>query len=139
MEKAGLREALQFLESTEPGHPAAKAIREKNTTVRFGPTEGAIARYYPDINEIRIHESLKKASPKVLAAHLAHEGTHVLWDRPNSIEQEYHAFKAQAEVWDKIKGRETDSQCDWVSWMIAQGEEEAKLLIKALYKGLPDY
>jgi len=101
--------------------------------------KGAIAQYDPDSHEITVHESLKTASPKVLAAHLAHEGTHVLWDRPNSIDQEYHAFKAQAEVWDQIKGEETDTQCDWVSWMIAQREEEAKLLITALYKGLPDY
>jgi hypothetical protein len=139
-EKACLNEALRLLESTESGHQAAEAIQRKGTTVHLGPTdEGAIAQHDSDTNKITIHEGLKHASPRVLAAHLAHEGTHVLWDQPNSIDQEYHAFKAQAKVWERIKGEESDPQCDWVSWMISLGEEEAKRIIRRLYPDLPEY
>jgi len=138
-ERAHLNEAIRLLESTESGHQAAEATRGKGTTVHFGPTaEGAIAQYDPATNEITIHESLKDASPKVLAAHLAHEGTHVSWNQPDSIDQEYHAFKAQAEVWEQIRGEETDPQCDWVSRMISLGEEEAKRIIRRLYPDLPE-
>ena len=71
-----LSETLRLLESTEPGRQAIEAIRGKGTSVRFGPTlKGAIAQYDPGANEITVHESLKTVSPRVLAAHLAHEGT----------------------------------------------------------------
>jgi hypothetical protein len=139
-EKACLNEALRLLESVESGHQAARVIQGKGTTVHFGSTViGAIAQYDLDTNKITIHQSLKDASPRVLAAHLAHEGTHVLWEQPNSIDQEYHAFKAQAKVWERIKGEESDLQCDWVSGMISLGEEEAKRIIRRLYPDLPEY
>ena len=139
-EKAHLNEALRLLESTESGHQAAEAIQRKGTTVHLGTTgEGAIAQYDSATNKVTIHKGLKDASPKVLAAHLAHEGTHVLWDQPNSIDQEYHAFEAQAEVWERIRGEESDPQCDWVAWMISLGEAEAKRIIRRLYPDLPEY
>ena len=139
-EKAHLNEALRLLGSTESGHQAAEAIQGKGTTVHFGPTaEEAIAQYDPATNRVTIHEGLKDVSPKVLAAHLAHEGAHVLWDQPDSIDQEYHAFKAQAEVWERIRGEESDPQCDWVAWMISLGEAEAKRIIRRLYPDLPEY
>lgn len=118
----------------------AAAIREHGTTIQFGTTvEGAIAQFDSDNNEITIHESQKDATPEVLAAHMAHEGTHVQWDQPDSIDQEYHAFKAQAEVWSSVKGDQTDEQCDAVSAMIARGEAEAKLRIWRMYPDLPEY
>lgn len=61
------------------------------------------------------------------------------WDTGDSIEQEYHAFKAQAEVWNELKGDETDHQCGSVSEMIALGKEEAMVVIRDLYPGLPMY
>ncbi|MCS6805582.1 MAG: hypothetical protein NZ823_10635 [Blastocatellia bacterium] len=131
--------AFQALESTEVGRPIAIAIRENGTTIAFGTTEdGAIAQFDPAANEITIHDSQKEASPAVLAAHLAHEGTHVQWAKPDSIEQEYAAFKAEAEVWNVLKGDESDEQCDWVSAMIAQGEDRAKDEIRSLYD-LPEF
>jgi len=66
------------------------------------------------------------------------EGIHVQWGRADSIDQEYHAFRAQAEVWNELKGNEVDEQCDWVSGMIAQGEAGAKAIIRFLYPDLPE-
>lgn len=77
---------------------------------------------------------------EILAAHLAHEGIHVQWDKANSIDQEHHAFRAQAEVWNELKEDQLDEQCDLVSRMIALGEENAKdLLISYMYPELPEY
>jgi hypothetical protein len=69
---------------------------------------------------------------------MAHEGTHVQWDAPNSIDQEYHAFKAEAAVWNKVKGDQTDTQCDAVSEMMARGEAEAEEEIRQMYPKLPE-
>lgn len=56
-------ESLRRLETSGAGQPAAEAIREHDTVIRFGPTErGAIAQFDPETNEITIHEDLKSAS-----------------------------------------------------------------------------
>ncbi len=135
-----LQDGLTRLEGTGAGHAIAAAIQEQDTTVRFGETgQDVIAYFDPNSNEVVVHEGARDASPNVLAAHLAHEGTHVQWSRDDSIDQEYHAFKAQAEVWDELKGDETDEQCDRVSGMISLGEMRAKWIIRDLYPKLPDY
>jgi hypothetical protein len=139
-EKGKLVESLQRLETSDIGQLTAKTIREHGTAIRFDPMEqGAIAQFDSETNEITVNEGLKDASPNVLAAHLAHEGTHVQWNQPDSIDQEYHAFKAQAEVWNQLKVDETDRQCDWVAGMIVRGEKEAKEAIRRLYPDLPEY
>ncbi len=139
-EKGELAEGLQRLETSDTGQLTAEIIREHGTAIRFDPMEqGAIAQFDSETNEITVNEGLKDTSPNVLAAHLAHEGTHVQWDQPDSIEQEYHAFKTQAEVWNQVKRNETDKQCDRVAEMIAKGEKEAKEMIRRLYPDLPEY
>ncbi|MBC7264333.1 MAG: hypothetical protein H5T64_08225 [Chloroflexi bacterium] len=138
-EIAKLQEGLMRLEGTSLGQPIAAAIHEHGTGVRFGQTPKDVIAYFdPDKNEIVIHERFRDSSPNVIAAHLAHEGTHVQWDRDDSIDQEYYAFKAQAEVWNQVKGKETDEQCDWVSWMISLGEGRAKAIIRFHYPDLPE-
>lgn len=135
-----LQDGLAALEKAMVGHSIATAIREQGTAIRFGQTgEDVIAYFNPERNEIVVNERLRDASPNVLAAHLAHEGTHGQWDRGSSVEQEYHAFKAQAEVWKQLKGNEADDQCDWVSEMISLGKEEAMGIIHDLYPDLPKY
>ncbi|MBM3127944.1 MAG: hypothetical protein FJ009_04820 [Chloroflexi bacterium] len=134
-----LDQALAELEKIETGRSIVQAIRARGTQVRFGEaTEGAIAHFDPRANEIVISETLRDATPSVLSAHLAHEGTHVKWSRSDSIDQEYHAFSAQAEVWNRLKASHTDEQCDWVSWMISLGERDAKNIIRRYYPGLPE-
>ncbi|MFQ5856284.1 MAG: DUF6782 family putative metallopeptidase [Anaerolineae bacterium] len=136
-----LQEALRQLTSIEVGHPIGEAVHERGTTIRFGQIEdNAVAYFDPGPNEIVLDNSLSDASSEILAAHLAHEGTHVQWDQPNSINQEYHAFRAQAEVWNALRGDQTDTQCDFVSRMIALGEQNAKdLYISHMYPELPEY
>jgi hypothetical protein len=136
-----LREALSRLRATEIGHTLSEVIREGGTSMRFELMgEASIAYFNPERNEIVINQGLRNASPEILAAHLAHEGTHVQWNRPNSIEQEYHAFRNQAEVWNQLKEDQTDRQCDHVSRLIALGEQEAKdFLTSYVYPDLPEF
>jgi len=139
-ESRKLQDGLAVLEKAIAGYTIAAAVRERGTTVRFGETdEDTIACFDLDRNEIVVNEGLRYASLNVLVQHLAHEGTHVQWNRPNSIDQEYHAFKAEAEAWNQLKGDEADKQCDRVSGMISQGEMEAKKKIRWLYPDLPEY
>ena len=135
-----LAEGLQRLETSDIGRPVAEAIQRHGTVIKFGSTEQeVVAQFDPVTNEILINEGLEDASPNVLAAHLAHEGAHVQWDQPDSIDQEYHAFKAQAEVWKQVKRNETDRQCDRVAEMIDKGEKVAKEMIRRFYPDLPEY
>lgn len=138
---AALDGALDHLAAAAAGGAIAGAIRAAGTTVRFGSTgEDAIAYYDTNANEIVLHASLQDASPAILAAHLAHEGTHVQWrHRAYSLDEEYHAFRNQTAVWRELKGDESDAQCDWVSGIIALGETRAKWQIAALYPDLPEY
>ena len=131
--------AFSQLQSSEVGNGIAKDIQEAGTLMKFGLTPGAIAQFDRKANEVTINAGQKEASPAVLAAHLAHEGTHVQWNESDSIDQEYQAFKAQAAVWNQIKGDETDEQCDYVSEMIARGEAEAKAEIRQLYPDLLEH
>lgn len=130
--------ALSRLSETAIGHSISEAIREHGTTVRFGQVEDtAVAYFDSQSNEIVIGNGLQAASLEILAAHLAHEGTHVQWNTENSVEQEYHAFRAQAEVWSELKGDQVDEQCDLVRGMIALGEKDAKTIIRYHYPNLP--
>jgi hypothetical protein len=139
-----LNDAMDALENTDVGEEIGKSIRENNVGVKFGETyEGAVAQFDPNRNEITLDESLRDADPSVLAAHLAHEGTHAQWFAQgidhDSIDQEYHAEKNETAVWDEIKGENIDDQCDFISNEIAQGEADAKLHIRQRYKGLYEH
>jgi hypothetical protein len=137
---AKLEAGLNTLESTDAGVPIARAIRDHGTSIKFGATDDdAFAQFDPVTNEITIRDDQKDASPAVLAAHLAHEGTHVRWNTPDSVDQELDAFKAQSQVWDQLKGNEIDGQCDEVNKVIHQGEAEARRQIRKRYPNLPEY
>ena len=139
-EVASLQQSYAQLQTTEVGKEITDAIRKNGTTVQFGVTgDGVVAQFDSFSNHITVDEGMKEATPAVLAAHLAHEGTHVLWNEPDSIDQEYHAFEAEAKVWNQLKGDKTDSQCGAVSTMIASGETEAKAQIRQMYPALPEY
>lgn len=140
-----LDEAVRELESTETGQELVTAIRENDVSISIGDVEaGAAAQYDPVNHEITISEDYREADPSVLAAHLAHEGTHAQWfgqGLPNSIDQEYHAFKNEKEVWDTLKDEKSDDQCDWVSEFMSQDEADAKQLLRQMnsYSHLPEY
>ncbi|MBU0650722.1 type II secretion system protein GspG [bacterium] len=136
------------------------------STLPDGTGVQALAFYVPPIynslgklvSEDRIVfniDAVKDWSDEELAVILSHEGTHALWqyDQPplpsnvkqssrsyNSIDEEYNAFKNQAEVWSSIRSKlgENGSFDQWVSRM-AMGEEWAKLYVAYLYPELPAY
>jgi hypothetical protein len=138
-----LQEGFRRLGEADSGRPMADAIREHGTTTHFGPLEpDTVAQFDPQTNEITVSEGLKETSPNVLAAHLAHEGTHVQWVRDGKgfntedeiVNAEYAALKNQADVWNEVKGTEIDEQCDDVAAIMALGEDEAKDLIRLMYQ-----
>jgi len=134
-----LREAVKELESADIGQAIADTIRECRTQVHFVPLEDdAIAQFNSATNEIAINAQLRGASPRVLAVHLAHEGTHLQLREPGSavdaLDQEYRCYQAQARVWNALKGSEKDAVCDDVVAMIAKGEAEAKAEIWQRYE-----
>ncbi len=132
-------DAMDRLSGTKSGRAIVQTILERGTRIRFGDTGGDTVAYFDSgKDEIVINEGLEDASPNVIAAHLAHEGTHAQWNRTDSIDQEYHAFKAEAEVWDELRGSEHNMQCDWVNGVIALGERRAKDEIRRFYPDLPD-
>lgn len=136
-----INDAIDILEKTDKGRDISSEIRRNHTSIKFDDIN-AVAQYDPTQNEISINEELRDADPSILAAHLAHEGTHVQWysqGLTDSIDQEYHAFKNEKEVWDQVKDENTDEQCDWVSSMIDQGEADAKMQIRLMYRHLPEY
>jgi hypothetical protein len=140
-----LNAALGTLESTDVGKQIGQDIRDNNVGIKFGQTEqNAVAQFDPNTKEITLNESLRGADTSVLAAHLAHEGTHAQWDaqgKHNSINQEYHAFKNESDVWEQVKGDTEDPRCDDVSKLISMGEGNAKLIIsrQKSYQDLPLY
>jgi hypothetical protein len=133
-----LTSAFALLESADTGKAIANQIQDNGTIIQFGPLENdAIAQFDPQSNRITVNETQKELGSAALAAHLAHEDTHVKFkDKPNSIEEEYQAFRSQALVWDDLKQNETDEQCDTVSAIIALGEDRAKAIIRQAYRHL---
>lgn len=132
-----LSDGLARLDGAASGHSIAQGIRRHGTTVRFGQTfAGAVAYFDRHGNEIVVNEEWTYASINVLVQHLAHEGTHVQQYRPDSIDQEYHAYRVEAEVWNQVKGNETDEQCDRVSQTISLGEKQARWIIAQHYPDL---
>lgn len=132
-----LETAVQVLESSDSGRAIAQSIRERGAEIEFAPlSDRTIAQFNPP-NEIKINEAYKDASPAVLAASLAHEGTHLQSGDPRSstdaLDQEYKCFKAEAEVWNQVKRDESNSMEDDVVTMIRKGEAEAKAEIWQIY------
>jgi hypothetical protein len=98
--------------------------------------------YFSDSrNAIILDPELEGESDRVVGQYIAHEGEHSRWYPVNSIYQEYHACKAEADFWNEVKGGETDDDCDWIASFIAQGKHAAMDYIRTLpdYAHLPTY
>lgn len=141
-EQEQLQDGLATLETTDEGKSLAASLRENGVGIRFSDEIG-MAAFDPNTNEILLSEKLKDAPPNVLAAHLAHEGTHADWFargiQDNSIDQEYNAFLNEKKVWDQVKGDTVDDQCDAVSQIMSQSEADAKSTLRRYYPELPEY
>jgi DNA-binding transcriptional regulator GbsR (MarR family) len=138
-----LEAALVRLSLTKRGRAYTAAIEKHGTKIKFGylPSD-RVGQYYEVENEIVISWDQRHKSKSVLSSYIAHEGKHVeLWFRtgqPNSVDEEYQAYKAQAEVWEEVKGDESDENCDEISALISLGEDRAKDVIHFLRPDLPD-
>jgi len=51
----------------------------------------------------------------------------------DALDQEYKCYKAEAEVWNAVKGSEKDKRCYDVAAMIEKGEADAKADIRRRY------
>jgi len=129
--------ALNKLAQTEKGRASAEAIQNHGTTMKFGYLpKKYVCVYYPVDNEIVVNLNCRARSASVLAAYLAHEGTHVEWNHGNpkpSLNEEYYSFKTQIEVWQEVKGNEHDPLCDDWAKITAEGEYISKLKILEIY------
>lgn len=130
-EKRILREAFLKLGGVSIGGRLIDTLVELGTQVGFAkPDElerrNCFAIFDKTTNRITLCHSLLARAIEVIAPHLAHEATHALWYRPSSIDQEYQAFKAQAEVWSMLKNGCDDEQNDEVQRMVDWGEHEFK-------------
>ncbi len=139
---AKLERALAAASTVPAGSFAADAIQEHRTSVRFGqPKEGSWAHFDSKKNEIVLDESLRDRSDNVIAAYLAHEGTHVACNDPapvnedSYIDQECQCFVAQADVSRALGGEEEDPELKWLVTMVtALSEDDFKDKLRTIYK-----
>jgi Tfp pilus assembly protein PilE len=143
--------AFQTLQASVSGNEISQKISLYDTKIGFGSgVEGALAWYVPVFNTITFNLDEFPKSQNVLGSLLAHEGTHAWWANDltqgaplrvssNSIDQEYNCFLNNTNVWNEIKGSETDVDLDGWGSVIALGEAQAKEIIRLAYAGLPEY
>lgn len=145
--------AFSALAASSSGAEISERITLYDTKIGFGGggVSGALAWYSPFFNTITFSLDEFECTDQVHAALLAHEGTHAWWDHDSTqgeperetngdtIDQEYNAFLAGANVWNEIKGSQTDYQMDSWAEIIAGGEASAKEVIRIYYSGLPEY
>lgn len=142
-EKECIQNALRKLSETEKGKEIAAGIQKCGTTVRFGRLpKDEIGNYRTDLNLITINKEYSHRSSNILAAYLAHEGTHLQLSRgqPNTVLEECSAYKAQVEVWREVKNKESDRSCDFWDSIFRQkdGDKEAMWWVRDMRKGLKE-
>jgi hypothetical protein len=141
-EEAIIEEALALIAQSSAACEQYDSITSKDIDVAFGKLEkGCYAMHLPAENRIVVNLEAENESVKVIAAVIVHEGEHTRWLGKNSINQEYHAYKAQAEFWNEVRGGETHDFCDFVADFIALGKHEAMDFLRQYYPcyGFPDF
>ncbi len=107
-----LDESVELLRNTSSGDSIAKVLDKSGIKIVFGEpkTNGAAAVFVPNFignsGTIIVSERLQDEETSVIAAILAHEGTHAKMNSLlgyDSVEQEYKCYVAQAEVWEEVK------------------------------------
>ena len=110
VEGGKLDESLEVLRSTSSGKRIAEHLDKVRVKITFGQpkTAGAAAVFVPNLlgtsGKIIVSERLKDEETSVIAAILAHEGTHARMNSLlgyDSVEQEYRCYMAQARVWEE--------------------------------------
>lgn len=133
-----IHSALKTLDGTKAGSSIAKAIEIHRTLVRFDHLKG-YGHFDTKKNEIVLNKELESRSVEVIAAHLAHEGSHVTGDR--TLQDEYLARKREVVVWTERRGDQEDEYLDLLTVQIGLLSEAEYLdLLKEQppYRHLPD-
>jgi hypothetical protein len=109
----GLGEPISLLASTGPGKDIAEVLVSPGVRVVFEDVP-AIAIFYPSDLTVAINTRWQSADPRVLAAVLAHEGSHLddflqgtdMTSPMGCLNTERVAFERQAAVWRAFYGPE---------------------------------
>lgn len=117
--------AILNVDGVTNGDQLEDYLRATNTPILFAPLSGGTnAALNPVVDTITINSKWFDAPPQMLAALIAHETTHAIWDddwetgtlalgkqpdgsnrvNSNSIDQEYQAFLSNAFVWRELRG-----------------------------------
>ena len=137
-----IQRCLSLIERTDAAREVYNHIVDTNVDVDFGDVPvGFLAMYFPDENAIHVDPDAEGEEEKAVSQHIVHEGERSRWKGENSISQEYHAFKAEADFWNTVKKGDTDDHCDWVAGFVAQGKQVAMDYIRTLseFEDLPEY
>jgi len=107
-------------------------------------TMGCFAWYFrdePGGDAALVDETWQEDPIEATVAALAYLLTRVEWDRPDSINQEYVAFKEMATIWNLIKGDLEHEFCDEVAEVMALQGSAPKDWIRnqPAYADLPEY
>jgi hypothetical protein len=112
VENKKLDEGLELLRNTSSGRNIAEHLDKVRVKITFGQpkTSGAAAVFVPNFlgtsGKIIVSERLRDEETPVVAAILAHEGTHARMNSIlgyDSVEQEYRCYMAQARVWKEAR------------------------------------
>lgn len=141
-EENEIQRALRLISQTDAASEVYNHIMSTNVSIDFYELPGdTIAQYNDLTNTIEVNRAAEAKPKKVLAQYIVHEGEHSRWYPVNSIYQEYHACKAEADFWNAVKKGDADDMCDWVAGFIGQGKEAAMDYLHSLpkYAHLPRY
>ena len=137
-----IQQCFRKIQLTDAASEVYNWIMARNISIDFGDVpEGAVASWVPAENTIKVDPYAEGQPQKVVSQHIVHQGEHSRWKGENSINQEYHAFKAEADFWNSVKKGDADDHCDWVAGFIGQGKHAAHDYLRTLpaYADLPEY
>jgi len=137
--------AFGMYDDLPQGYP--KCLNSQRMGVQVGYhhyTMDCFAWYFsdePDSKAAVVDELWQEDPIEATVAALAYLLTRVEWDRPDSINQEYVAFKEMADTWNLIKGDLEHAFCDEVAEAMAQEGGAPKDWIRSqeAYADLPEY
>jgi len=121
------------IKKSKTAFPIHTYIVEHNVGIEVEELPPGILAKFDDLGNAIIIDPAAKAEPaKVVAQYLVHEGEHARWYPVDSIYQEYHAFKAEADFWNEVRKGTAHETCDWVAGFVGQGKRAAMDYIRTI-------
>lgn len=163
---SNLTTVLAVLKGSSAGGSLGNLIEQMSISLSYGSMpDGALAYWDSGNNAIVVNSFLRTTfSEKAIAGIVGHEATHAdysynpqkwidltLERHPeltsdqlhiirypfDSIDQEYNAFAATAQVWQEVRGSETNASLDSILSSYSQGESFFKNQIRTAYADQP--